>query len=366
MKKLLLFILFIPLTACGTDNADYIVNKTAFCSSVDENKSAYETKIVCKDVENNVISGRIVEYYDNGRIKRDFIVKDGVLDGEYKAYYDNKKLAVIQIFKQGVLHGMQKDFYMNGKLALEGVAKDGKRNGIYKTYHESGKQETERLYENGVLNGVQKDFYESGKLRLVTMYKNGKQDGEAKNYYESGQLRTEMIFKNDKPDGIRMDYDENGDLINEEKYKDGKRATLRLRGEEARKFYQKCLNRVHYCGKDVHEKGCRTKMSGEVYDIGRDGVVVKYVDDEYIMWGVHDIKTVYWFLYTDKKYAQGDEISSGTWLTCGKDVGNYFEYVGTYQYKTVDGGTNRLHAYKETQIPICYDLINVRDDMCKE
>ena len=87
MKKLLLFILFIPLTACSTDNADYIVNKTAFCSGVDENKS----KIVCKDSKDNVISGRVVEYYDNGRIKRDFFVKDGVLDGEYKAYYDNKR-----------------------------------------------------------------------------------------------------------------------------------------------------------------------------------------------------------------------------------------------------------------------------------
>ena len=284
MKKLWIFILFIPLTACGTDGADYIVNKTAFCTGFRELDiecfgtrysfcTEFEKSTFCEYVEKNepvcrnendiLLSGRIVEYYDNGKIKRDFVVKNGLPDGEFKSYYPNKKLAATYTFKDGKL------------------------------------------------------------------------DGVSKKYYESGQLLAETTFRNNKQDGIQKFYLESGRLINERKYVNGEKAKMEQKA--IREQRTECEKRVNRCELEP-TKGCRAHKSGIVFSIAKDGLVMKDGND-------------LWFLYTDKDYVEGRHISS-VMNTLG-----YFEYVGTYEYKTVVGSVNRINAYKTTQIPTCLSLL---------
>ncbi len=87
-----------------------------------------------------------------------------------------------------------------------------------------------------------------------------------------------------------------------------------------------------WCDDDNPQKGCWRTGSGFVYSFAKNGVIV---DRGYR-------PEALWFLYTKKKYTQGEAI--------GLYRGPFpiFEYVGTYEYKTTEGAINRIRAYKET------------------
>ena len=388
MKKLFIAT-SILLSACITNTPEYIEGQTAFCKEESE-------KLVCRDAEKNMLSGHIVGYSDKDKNKLEFNVQNGLFEGVAKAYDEQGNKIIESIGKDGKLNGIAKYydkegkltkkllykdgeiiksyFYSeNGKLVQESEFKDGK---VYKKhYYESGKLMQEGEYKDGKLDGVVKDYYENGKLNLEWNYKDGKPDGLVKKYYENGKLMGEVLFKagkeippkkvyfyyengkleqllenenvnSKKLTGIVKDYYENGKLKHEGRYKDDKR-------EGIHRFYDKdgnikeevqykngevfdeekeCMERVRYCHNNEYKKGCRTKLSGKVISVSKDGVTLRA--ENAMGWN--------WFLYTTKKYARGDKI----------DGTKYFEYVGTHEYITTEGGLDRLHAYKETNIPV--------------
>ena len=53
--------------------------------------------------------------------------------------------------------------------------------------------------------------------------------------------------------------------------------------------------------------------------------------------------TYAFFVYTNKDYINDSYISEKI----------YYEYVGKYEYETVMGDLRRVHAYKETNVPVC-------------
>ena len=94
--------------------------------------------------------------------------------------------------------GLVKEFYDDGKLKREYNYKNNKRDGIGKEYDEEGKLWSEWNYKNGEKDGISREYYNNGKLRAENNLKNGKPEGLCRLYYENGKLYAEADHKDDK------------------------------------------------------------------------------------------------------------------------------------------------------------------------
>ena len=70
----------------------------------------------------------IIEYYDNGTIKRAYSVdENGNKQGPCEEYHGNGQLGVKCTYKDGKLDGPYEEYYPNGQLREKDVYKMGKR-----------------------------------------------------------------------------------------------------------------------------------------------------------------------------------------------------------------------------------------------
>ena len=162
------------------------------------------------------------EYYNNGKLKFEYEIKNGEKEGFSREYYENGQLKKESCYKNGKLNGLCKQYYENGQLEIEATYKDGKIDALFKSYYKNGELEIESVAKEGIPHGLRKEYYENGQLKYDLNYKEGELDGLCKRYYENGQLAKESYFKNEKLNGLCKQYYENGKLRLEENYINGK------------------------------------------------------------------------------------------------------------------------------------------------
>jgi len=90
-------------------------------------------------------TGRVIDYYYDGRIKRDGFLKDGFAEGLTNSYYRDGKLEYYRHYSKGIANGESGQYYTNGQLQQTGIFKDDKEDGIWKEWYSTGilKRETE-------------------------------------------------------------------------------------------------------------------------------------------------------------------------------------------------------------------------------
>ncbi|MEQ9619513.1 MAG: toxin-antitoxin system YwqK family antitoxin [Deltaproteobacteria bacterium] len=98
--------------------------------------------------------------------------------------------------------GIVKDYYPDGKIKTEWMCRDGHLNGETKLYYGNGKLEKNSMYVNDVRQGVTYGYYESGELKSVCNYKAGKLDGPHKILDEDGLIKEFTVYKNGVDVGI--------------------------------------------------------------------------------------------------------------------------------------------------------------------
>jgi antitoxin component YwqK of YwqJK toxin-antitoxin module len=401
MKVIFVLSSLIVLVSCT--GADYTLNKTAFCTGIGEPDSS----VSCEDKNKRATNGTIVEFWENGKKHRFFSTVDGLADGDYmvynnqeilraqhqmkqgkmnglsKQYYDDGKLESEMFTENGKANGLGKEYYQNGNLRLETTYKDNKPEGLVKHYYENGNLSAEAIYKNDKPEGLAKQYYETGELRWEQNMKNGQLNGQTKQYYEDGTIKTDVVYKNGKMNGTYKQYYETGELQVEALFKDGKQTGIqkefytdgkikaerpykndKLNGtvkiydsngkiQQEQKFrdgksigdaynpVEKCEEQANVCcggplgvlftnGECFRKKGCRVKIYPVVSGINKDGVLTAKNS---------------MFIYTNQKYVNGQSLPSNY----------YYEYTGTYEYKTVAGSLNRVDAFKQTKIPVCDD-----------
>ena len=98
-----------------------------------------------------------------------------------------------------LLNGVKKDYYPNGKLMREYFVKNGSINGILKTYSDSGYVISEQNYTNGLANGMLKTYNTNGSIIGETSWIDGHSGGQIKYYFENGNLKSESNCSGDLP-----------------------------------------------------------------------------------------------------------------------------------------------------------------------
>jgi len=119
-------------------------------------------------------TGKIVTYFDNGKVSREMEYINGNLINAYKEYY------------------------YTGQLAEEQSFVDGFKNGKYTIYYPNGKVKAIHNYNMGDLHGVSKLFYEDGTLKEEITYINNDQNGENKYYNKLGKLTSIEVYFDDE------------------------------------------------------------------------------------------------------------------------------------------------------------------------
>ncbi len=125
-------------------------------------------------------TAKIVGYFKNGKVAREFEMKNGEFVGPYKEYYSTGQIFESQFYLNDERHGEFKAYYPNGKIKEEATYKNGDANGIYKKYHANGKVKEEITYLNDIRHGEAKFYNTAGKLIKIKIYVDGEVISETK------------------------------------------------------------------------------------------------------------------------------------------------------------------------------------------
>lgn len=145
--------------------------------------------------EDDPLNGPKKEYYPNGKIMREYTLKDGKIEGSYKFYNLLGKLVSDQYFKDGQPNGYLKTYYENGQLKSEGnMGLEGDISGQTREYYEDG-----TLKSEGTISGKAPEL-----------------SSESKHYSKEGKLVQEISVSNGEL-VFSISYDDQGRVTSEQK-----------------------------------------------------------------------------------------------------------------------------------------------------
>lgn len=152
------------------------------------------------------------DYWYNGQVASTQ-VKDK--DGNFKVTYlhPNGKEHYTMVYDKSdadkAVDGAYKAYFTNGKLEKEYNIRNNKLDGAYKEYYENGIVKIEAQYVLGKLNGTYKKFYKSGRPDMVYQYTNGERDGLCQDFYDEKESYFTQVYKNGVPHGLLERYNKN-------------------------------------------------------------------------------------------------------------------------------------------------------------
>ena len=82
-------------------------------------------KVNVGDSPKKIEEGKVVYYYESGKIKAECNYKNYQLDGISNYFFENGKIKAKECYKDGALEGLSKRYYMNGIVNSEEYYKKG-------------------------------------------------------------------------------------------------------------------------------------------------------------------------------------------------------------------------------------------------
>ena len=205
MKKLLLLILLI-LIGCSEPepiNKDELIYLDSIWLKDDK---PYSGSVFSLYKEEHLSDKFMLETFSYiiGKVKTEFILKDGKENGLYVEYGFDEEVRMTGNMKDGKQDGLWKYFY-GSNLFREFNFKDGVRDGPFKEYsHLSlhGQVLEEGTYKNDEPNGSYVKYYETGRIKEKGNYKDGLLHGEITTYDETGNPSFPKNYINGKWDEV--------------------------------------------------------------------------------------------------------------------------------------------------------------------
>jgi len=200
------------ITATYTNNS-YILKVSNQKREDDDNSerstTAYIFSLIKKAGIYDLDNGKKYEYYDNGKIKAEFILKNGEISGILKVYHENGNLQRTGSYTNGKENGSFVEYDELGKISAKYTMEHGEVNGIL-TIYEDGIKSQEITKINGISNGKFVAYYYDENANLTS-----KITGNFNNGKKNGKWET-IIIKDDKEEIIEyknfVDDVKNGDF----------------------------------------------------------------------------------------------------------------------------------------------------------
>jgi hypothetical protein len=130
------------------------------------------------------------DFYENGRLERQYFITGGKKQGPFTQYYSNGQLERMFNYVNGEMEGEQRQYYIDGSTQAIGY------------------------YWKGKIDSIVRWFYPHNKLKSETFRLNGKLFGIQKEYFEDGSLKDLYFMINDSDQLFSFDFDTGGKLVN--------------------------------------------------------------------------------------------------------------------------------------------------------
>jgi len=100
---------------------------------------------------NELVTGIVEEFHENGQLRIRNNFKDGKRDGPWEWFHENGQLRVRGSYIEGELDGLYEWFYNNGQSERRGTYRNGEPDGLWEWFDENGNLTETRTYRNGDL-----------------------------------------------------------------------------------------------------------------------------------------------------------------------------------------------------------------------
>ena len=143
----------------------------------------------------NVVSpDQIIDSLTDTRLK----ATGELYTGKIADFYENGKPKLWREVKNGFADGLWMEWLENGNLRYRAYWRNGKGDGLWQYFHDNGKPRTEGIYEDDIPKGVHYVWHSNGQLRVKEFYLDGKKEGEWIFYLPNGEVEKTEIYKNDQ------------------------------------------------------------------------------------------------------------------------------------------------------------------------
>lgn len=93
-------------------------------------------------------SGKFIDYFLNGRIQGEGVLKDGFLEGIRTVYYPNGNKKYFYTYKRGIEDGLNEEYFVNGKLKQKGTFENEQEVGLWQVFYSTGKLKRQSNFVN--------------------------------------------------------------------------------------------------------------------------------------------------------------------------------------------------------------------------
>ncbi len=170
------------------------------------------------------------EYYPNGQLKTQYMLKNGYKNG-IQTNYDSlgRQLAAFShrndtllakgwFNSDGTKDSLWENYSPDGKISFKGSYKDGKKDGLWIYYFADGNVEQKGRYREDLPNGEWVWYYPNGQIRRQENFYKGKYEGEVKDFDEDGNLTQDRNYAFNTQEGKSYyfigDHEEKGEMQN--------------------------------------------------------------------------------------------------------------------------------------------------------
>ncbi|MBO3699522.1 toxin-antitoxin system YwqK family antitoxin [Roseivirga sp. E12] len=154
----------------------------------------------------------VLEYHDNGLIKKECQMSSSKPDGLCKEYYPNGKLESIARYNQGALDGISEFFHINGTVHWRVDFDKGVKNGKVDYFDSLGRKYQTAYFDQNLLSDENLEYHTNGVVKTSAFYSEGKLHGDVSRFNEDEKLT--RIERYDQDSLIQSkNFDENGKLV---------------------------------------------------------------------------------------------------------------------------------------------------------
>ena len=173
-------------------------SKSLFAEKILEEKLIYRGDIAFSFDTDEPITGKVIQNYDDGKIKFQGEYLEGLKIGEWTEFFEDGNKKAIRNFSIGKKDGFFEIFFNDGKTKLRGEYLGGKENGEWAEHREDGKLIYVGNYKVGELDGRWQNFHDNGRLYSMGFYVDGLKEGLWEYFDKMGVLITTKTFENDE------------------------------------------------------------------------------------------------------------------------------------------------------------------------
>lgn len=165
--------------------------------------------------EDGLREGEFIYYSLEGEIQLKKLYKNGI---RIAYTYLNEKGEFIEPIALKNETGKVLSYFQNGKISSDGKLIKGEYQGEYKYYSANGNLQVKLNYLNNQLHGITEEYYLNGKIKEKIEYQYGELHGKKTYYTIEGNVEKVEHYKFGELNGLTKYYDQDGNVIKTEKY----------------------------------------------------------------------------------------------------------------------------------------------------